>query len=68
MGPSGAEEKRCTATLPKAGSNSGYLDDTGGAEDMVIAKTGFMMDALLECRVLQDEGTRAEADCVDEER
>ena len=30
-------------------------------EDMVIAKTGFLVDALLEGRVLQDDGTVAEA-------
>lgn len=28
-------------------------------EDMVIAKTGFLVDALLEGRVLQDDGTAA---------
>ncbi len=30
-------------------------------EDMVIAKTGFLVDALLEGRVLQDDGTVAAA-------
>jgi len=30
-------------------------------EDMVAAKTGFVMDALLEGRVLQDDGTAARA-------
>jgi len=30
-------------------------------EDMTIAKTGFLVDALLEGRVLQDDGTAAEA-------
>lgn len=30
-------------------------------EDMVIAKTGFLVDALLEGRVLQDDGTVARA-------
>jgi predicted nucleotidyltransferase len=30
-------------------------------EDMVIAKTGFVVDALLEGRVLQDDGTASRA-------
>ena len=60
---SGLPELRMRAVLPlsQAGPNSVYLDDAGGAGGYGNGKDGIPVDALLEGRVLQDDGTVAAA-------